>query len=209
MEEAAQFLIERAQAIDQYAGVEQSLSMLFSDLLGTSFELGGIVFFRISNATSRNAILEQLLSKKYGEAYEVYWNGIRGTPHKRGLFTLLRQLHERRNEIVHWHTVNNIHTDGTTHTVTLTLTRPNFWTSDTQRSYITAEDMREFSAKASFVSRSINTFTMVATHRFPDGPRDKHGSVFFKNRAFIRHQQIIRYFRSRRHPESQLSQFGR
>ena len=64
-EEAAQFLIERAQAIDQYAGVEQSLSMLFSDLLGTSFELGGIRIFsylerHVSQRHPRTASLKKI-----------------------------------------------------------------------------------------------------------------------------------------------------
>jgi hypothetical protein len=67
------FLVERAKSIDRYAEVEQSLCRLFSNLMGTTADLGGIVFFRIGNARSRNLIIEQLLEKRYARTYEAYW----------------------------------------------------------------------------------------------------------------------------------------
>ena len=46
---ALEFLVQRASAIEHYAGVEQSLGGLLSDLLGTDEERGGIVFFRTAS----------------------------------------------------------------------------------------------------------------------------------------------------------------
>jgi len=170
---ALPFLVERANAIERYAQVEQALSLLFSDLLGTTFDLGGIVFFRVTNASARNAIIESLLEKRHGTTYEAYWHGIPNTPHKRGLFTLLRQLDQRRNEIVHWHGVTNIHAEGDKATSTLT----NAWTYATDTQSIAVDDMREFSAKADFVARSAGMFMVFASNRFdnPDWRQTWHG----------------------------------
>ena len=108
------FLVERARAIDSYARVEHSLSSLFADLLGTHRDIGGIVFFKITNASARNAMIESLLEKKHGATYEAFWSGIPNTPNKRGLFTLVRQLDQTRNEIIHWTTVNSVSGDPPT-----------------------------------------------------------------------------------------------
>lgn len=55
---AIPFLLARAQAIDAYAQVERWLNFLFSNLLGTPHDIGGIVFFRITNSSSRLAIID-------------------------------------------------------------------------------------------------------------------------------------------------------
>jgi hypothetical protein len=122
--------IARSRAIDAYSRIEQSLSMLLSYLLGTSMDLAAIVFFRITNANSRNAIIEDLLAKRHGETYKAYWDGIPGTHNKRGLFTWLRQLDADRNKIVHWAVVNNVAIEGETAKSTLSLRKPNFGPMD-------------------------------------------------------------------------------
>lgn len=160
------FLVERARAINGYATVEQAVSNLFADLLGTSYELGGIVFFRITNASARNAIIETLLKKKYGATFDAFWSGVPNTPHRKGLFTLIRQLDQRRNEIVHWTTVTQI---GTTQT--LVLMRPVFWAfQEAAPQSITTDDMAEFTAKASFTARAINMFSVFARGALDDHP---------------------------------------
>ncbi len=72
---AIELHVWRARAIQAYASVEQALSMLFSYLLGTSPDYGGIVFFRLTNTHSRNSILDQLLTKRHGGQFKVYWHG--------------------------------------------------------------------------------------------------------------------------------------
>ncbi|NJM33469.1 MAG: hypothetical protein HC850_00855 [Rhodomicrobium sp.] len=174
---ALPFHVERAKAIQAYASVELALSHLLAILLGTSFDLAGLVFFRITSANSRNAIIESLLEKRYGTTYQAYWHGIPNTPHKRGLFTWIKQLDQRRNEIVHWHTVNNIHIEGDTHTSTLTLSRPNAWAFRSEIQSITVEDMCEFCAKAAFASRSITMFMLLLNgdlEKIPDAKQTWH-----------------------------------
>ena len=74
------FLVWRARAIEAYAKVEQSLNMLFAHLLGTTPEISGIVFFRLTSTHGRNWIIEALLEKRHGDKYAAYWHGIRARP---------------------------------------------------------------------------------------------------------------------------------
>jgi len=103
---ALPFLVERANAIERYAQVEQALSLLFSDLLGTTFDLGGIVFFRVTNASARNAIIESLLEKRHGTTYEAYWHGIpQHTPQTRTVHAIApaRSTPERDRSLARRH----------------------------------------------------------------------------------------------------------
>ena len=164
---ALAFLVERATAIEHYAQVEQSLSHLFSDLLGTTFQLGGIVFFRMTNTNARNAVIGALLEQRHGSTYEAFWNGTPNTPHRKGLFTLLRTIDSRRNEIVHWHTVNNVHVENDKAVSILKLARPNSWSFPGEMQQITVTDMQAFSAMADFVTRVLNMFALVVSGRHP------------------------------------------
>jgi len=165
---STEFLVARAIAIERYAQVEQSLSMLFSRLLGTQPDVGGIVFFRLTNTTSRNQIIEQLLTKRDGDKYEHYWNGVPNTPNKKGLFTLLRQIDTSRNEIVHWHVAQNVTWVNDVGVATLSLVKPNFWTLTSDSPSITEDDLNAFASKADFVARSINMFSLVASGAYPE-----------------------------------------
>jgi hypothetical protein len=56
--------IARANAIQQYADLEQALCELFSYLSDTNPIVAGTIFFRITSAHSRRAILDKLMRKK-------------------------------------------------------------------------------------------------------------------------------------------------
>jgi hypothetical protein len=155
--------LARAFAIEGYAKVERSLSLLFASLLGTSLDKAGVVFFRITNTHSRNTILETLLQKAHGDKFRVYWQGTRT---ESGLFTLIRQLDQRRNELVHWHVLNEIAIAETSHTSREVLKPPNFWNRPTDTQSISVEDLAAFILKADFVHRSLNMFHMATSDMF-------------------------------------------
>ncbi|MEX0954615.1 MAG: hypothetical protein WDZ83_05315 [Rhizobiaceae bacterium] len=154
-DDSGPFLILRAKAIDQYAQMESSLSILYSVLLKTDMDTAAIVFFRIANTRARNRIAEELLKKRFRDRFSHYWFGIPSTPNKRGLMTLINDLDAQRNEIVHWHVMTTINTD--TDARTTTLTPPNFW-ADGRGKAKTIEHLAAFLGKASFVSQSIMMF---------------------------------------------------
>ena len=153
-----QLAIARAGAIQAYASVESSISMLFATLLGTDFETAGIVFFRIVNTRARVVILEDLLEKRHKDRYATYWNS---------MVKLIRSLDAKRNEIVHWHLAHNLHIEGDRPTAHFTLIPPNFWTK-TDVKTLTPNDLIEFSRKCDFVSRSLVMFFVMLTNRLPE-----------------------------------------
>jgi hypothetical protein len=149
--------IARADAIHNYAALEQSLCTLFGRLLGTTDPLAGIVFFRIVATRSRNDMIEALLEKRFGEQYDIYWHGVPGSPgvlKQTGLLALIKQLDTTRNFIVHWAIAVHIG-DGP---ATQSLIPPNIWNYVDDRRSLTVADLQEFSKKASFVARSLNMF---------------------------------------------------
>lgn len=163
---AVQFLLLRAQAINSYAGLESSLCRLLSTLLGTDLESTSIIFYQLVNTRSRSRILEQLIKKRFKDEHTAYFHGVPYTPHKRGLMTLVSELDTTRNEIIHWHTVNQISGDDASHASTLVLKPPAFFFSR-QESVRTTADLVDFIGKSDFVQRSINMFCM-----WHDGPLD-------------------------------------
>jgi hypothetical protein len=162
-------MIRRAYAIDAYARVEQSLCGLFGHVMGTTRELAVIVFYRITNTHSRNRIIEELIEKRYGDAYNAYLNGIPNTPHRSGLLSIIRQLDQKRNEIVHWHM-------GLTFRVPQrvgpSLMKPDThpFTLDPNHPIITSDEMIDFSRKAYFVSRSVNGLLWFLQNKTADDP---------------------------------------
>jgi hypothetical protein len=176
-ENGVQLYIARSRALDAYSQVEQSLSRLLSSLLGTTFELGSIVFFRITNANMRNRIFEDLLRKRFEDTYRAYWSGIPNTHNKRGLFTWIRQLDDERNKIVHWAIVNNISTDGLGAKSILSLKKPNFW-ADNSAEEIRISELVEFVRKADFVHRSLNMFGMFISGQYAEALREPWQEIF-------------------------------
>lgn len=151
-----ELMLARSRALEVYAGLEQSLCMLLSVTLRTDMSSAAIIFFRVANAKSRNQILESLIKKRYDGAFNDFWFGVPGTPNKRGLMSLVRDLDSKRNEIVHWHTMTSIDVGSNPPTRTASLVPPNFWQG--QSSQITIGDIGEFCRKADFTSRSTTMF---------------------------------------------------
>lgn len=168
---ATELLIWRARAIDAYASVEQSLCLLFGNLLGSPQEFAAVVFYRLTNTHSRNIIIESLIEKRYDTKYQAYWHGIPNTPNRKGLMSLARQLDQRRNEIVHWHTVTHYQSDNNDiQFASVCLMKPDFWTHAFDSQKIETAELIDFVGKADFVSRSIYSFTTKALGAFRPSP---------------------------------------
>jgi hypothetical protein len=151
------FHIARARAIERYAGVEQSMALLFAALLNTHPELAGVVFFRITSSGYRNKIIASLLEKRLQNTYDTFWHG---SGKKDGLFHMVRQLDDGRNKIVHWHTSMNV-TDGkATH---FSLRPPNFWHKGVNIPVLITSQLDDFSLRAEFVAGAISAFTTSVT----------------------------------------------
>lgn len=137
------------------------------------------MFYQLVNTRSRSRILEQLIKKRFKDEHTAYFHGIPNTPHKRGLMTLVSELDTTRNEIIHWHTVNHISGDDTSHASTLVLQPPAFFFSR-QESVRTTADLAEFIGKSDFVQRSINMFCLYQRPLDPlnDGFRDTWRDIF-------------------------------
>jgi hypothetical protein len=160
----------RATAIEAYGNLERSLSLVFASLLGTTNEKAGTVFFRIVNARFRNDIIDDLIKKVHSTKFDAYWNGQpgqSGIPRVPGLFTHIRNLDERRNQIVHWHVVNEIALDSDPPSHIEVLAPPNFWSEANRKSRITVDGINEFIAKAVFVDRGISMFYVMTSGQLP------------------------------------------
>jgi hypothetical protein len=159
-----ELLFSRAVAIQTYAGLEQSLSMIFSQWLGTTLDLGGLVFFRITNTHSRNRILKDLKKKQFEGQHNLFWNS---------LSKFIVDLDQRRNEIVHWHVMNNIdvskpHKEASR----ISLTPPSGWTSgDSNKVSIDENDLGDFIKRCDFASRSVNMFYFLKTEHAATLPK--------------------------------------
>jgi hypothetical protein len=167
----AKLQVARAQAIEQYAQLESSLALLFASLLGTTDQTGSIVFFAIVNTRSRNSILASLLEIVHGERYQAHWHGEKGSPGKPGLgglLTLIRQLDDERNHIVHWHRVSHreIHHGGKSKAEELLLP-PHFWYRAADAKPISIQSLEAFIRKADFTVRSVRMFHWLVTMKHP------------------------------------------
>jgi hypothetical protein len=156
-------MIARAQAIQAYANLEQSLCQLFAFLLGVDMAAAGLIFFRIVNTRARNKIIEGLLEMKYEAKYDKFWNSV---------FKLLRKTDERRNEIVHWHGMFDAYVQEGREGYILrsSLAPPNFWGGVSTRR-IEPNDMHEFCDQCDFLIRCAGAFEVTMKDgRFSDVP---------------------------------------
>jgi hypothetical protein len=149
--------IARAAAIEGYASVEEGLANLFALFLGTAPEKAGAIFFRITNTHSRNRIMEQLLESSLGKKFDAYWHGAK---HESGLFALIRQLDQSRNEIVHWRVRRTFSLKDSSLETRDELVPPNVWQQNPNTTMISATTLNEFRAKADFVHRSLTMFNI-------------------------------------------------
>lgn len=159
---AVALMLARAQAIQAYANLEQSLFMVFTGLLMVPPEAAGAIFFNVVNTRSRNDIVGKLLKQRHGSTYNVFWNS---------LVSLLRnEIDRKRNEIVHWHVANEIKIGSDGGTSVHTLNPPNFWSRSADKPKITTEDMLVFVEKCGFISRHLNMFHVHLLGKLPPSP---------------------------------------
>jgi hypothetical protein len=111
------------------------------------------------------------MEKSHGTQYDLYWHGQpgqSGVPKVPGLFTHIRDLDNKRNQIVHWHLVREV---SAAHSEEV-LKRPAFWYEKGSAEKITKDDLISFVAKANFIVKSINKFYLIiyAAPRIPALP---------------------------------------
>jgi hypothetical protein len=175
-----EFQMTRGLAIESYAGLEKSLAYLFSHLLEAPIDKASIVFFRIVNSRARNRILQDLLEKKYGDRFDRFWHGVPGQSGKKqpGLFAMITVLDERRNEVVHWHTVISRRStkDGGPWTSQEELRPSVYWSmpmEDDQSRWLSKTNLQKFIEKSDFVSGSIWAFYRTMSGEFDPNLRDQ------------------------------------
>ena len=112
--------------------------------MGVTPAIAGITFFRINNARSRVSILDQLLKKKYGSKYNVFWNSI---------IKQLQKLDGQRNQVVHWTTVITWTDDPF-----VSLIPPNYWDEDKNTPALLLEDLVEFAEKCKHFTDVLSCF---------------------------------------------------
>lgn len=137
--------IVRADALQAYATVEQSLCVLLSILLRIPIEQAGTIFFRMVNARSRIAVLQDLLKDVHEDKFKPFW-----TPTSKRLVF----LDGERNKIVHWHMgVFYQGTDAVAH-----LAKPTGWfpTDDDSRMFV--EEIETFSLECEFWANALASF---------------------------------------------------
>ncbi len=147
-EAEAAFQIARAKYIAAYAALEQQLSSLFAHLSGTTNQVAGVIFFRISSARSRLTIIDRLMRIRYGGEYRLFFNS---------LIRDLKQLDQKRNEIVHWYPVTQL----TDHGTRFGLTPPNIWDSGPNTQTLQVSDLEARRAECEFYSGLLSVFWLV------------------------------------------------
>jgi hypothetical protein len=151
--EALQALrMSRGKAIEAYASIEESQCAICADLLSAPPDYAGIMFFKITSARARNRAVDGLLSKRFGNTYNLFWNA---------LLKRINQLDQRRNEIVHWQTINEVGYEDGVATHEYKLTPPNIWDMKPTTPFITSEDIDDFCKECDFLMRSMNMFRVT------------------------------------------------
>lgn len=140
----------RGHAIQSYASLEQSLCRLFALLSGTTNDVAGVIFFRITSTAYRDKMLARLMEKKYGKKYDIFWESTG---------KLIAQITQRRNEIVHWNVAMNIDAGSGIQTPTLVLPNLYDWLLTNQAEPpITTEGLIDFKIKCDTITSLCNMF---------------------------------------------------
>jgi hypothetical protein len=142
------FHAARGQAIQSYASLEQSLCSIFANFASIKEDVAAIIFFKITSAGARDAILEKLLKKQHGTKYSIFWNSVT---------SLIRQITQERNEIVHW----NVNIDIGDVGAEVVLRPPTFWEPNSPVK--TIANLNDFRVKCSFIGRLCNMFRSFLT----------------------------------------------
>lgn len=158
----------RGQALDAYSGLEQILMEVFCYLIDANLGRGGIVFFRLASVGLRNRVIADLIESKHGTKFNAFWFG---TDKEGGLLTILRQVDQRRNEIVHWKPVYERKVGE------FVLRPPNLWHIKPNYPFITIDDIYEFIAKADCVRHYAGNFNWLTT-RYREGDDSAHARAW-------------------------------
>jgi hypothetical protein len=94
-----EFGIARAHAINEYAGFEQHLAVLFETLLGAEPQKAFAVFASVLNSQARLKMIERLLGLSHGDMYDTFFDS---------LSKKLDGLDKERNRIAHWLCIHQI-----------------------------------------------------------------------------------------------------
>jgi hypothetical protein len=143
----------RGQAIQSYAAIEQALCSLFSSFAGLNSAIAGSIYFRIQVPGASDKILRDLLTKKYGDAYTIFWNS---------LAELIRETTATRNKVVHWNVANFIDNGGLT---MVGLVPPNIYESFGPKAAVPigSAEIAEFMRRCDFISRMCGVFHLFLT----------------------------------------------
>jgi hypothetical protein len=150
--------LARADAIQSYADLEQALCELFSYLSDTNPAVAGTIFFRITNARSRSAILDKLMHMKHKANYRLFFNS---------LLKMLGPIEEKRNGIIHWHMLGLGDKGPTGHPEfrEMALMPPNFWTIEENTPSYNISRLNEFQAQCDFMTKATRLFVDKLNHR--------------------------------------------
>ena len=160
----------RGHAVQAYTTIEFSLCVFLAHLMDTSYDVAGVIFFRVINTRSRNAIISELYRKKHGKAFDLYW---------KSLLKHVRSLDQRRNEIIHWHMITQISTDDPTMTIGR-LMPPNYWGHDENTPALKMPELLEFIEKCDVISRAMNMLNMHLTGKLPEPAQSTWLEIFQK-----------------------------
>jgi hypothetical protein len=153
-----QFWAIRGHAIQAYANLEQALCRLFAMLSGMDDRTAAIIFFRITNTSARNAIIERLFRGKFQTLFNLFRNS---------LMADLHPIDSQRNEIVHWNVTNQIDHDSSGNMVVEVIMQPpTFITAaspDAPRR--NTKDLIDFITKCSFYAQLITMFHVTLDDR--------------------------------------------
>jgi hypothetical protein len=92
------FALARAEALNNYAALEQSLAGLFSTLMGSQgrpidIRKSYLVFAQILSYRHRRVMLTNLIKIEHGDQYDVF---------TKSLMKRLTRIEDQRNRVVHW-----------------------------------------------------------------------------------------------------------
>lgn len=144
----------RGKAIQAYAMLEQAMCRTLSSLSGMTFEAAATIFYKITSAGSRNAIIEKLMHKKFDSKFNLFW---------RPLLKEMRRIDGKRNEIVHWLSVANAALDQDSILIVgVCLVPPTFNENKTgAHPRLTVKNLNHFSSECDVFSRLCSTFNFA------------------------------------------------
>jgi len=157
------FWIYRGKAIQGYAHLESALCALLVAVSDMKWEAAATIFYKITNTSARNSILEKLLHHTFGAKFNPFWNP---------LSQEIRALDLKRNEIVHWLAAATVMFNSNTQLMMgITLVPPASIHHKGSRPQITANDLIEFARKCDETSAALHQFAMRL--KPPDAMPDK------------------------------------